>query len=256
MPRVTWQLFLMTCIPLMLVQCVTFTSTQADLWIAGANCLPDQVSLYAAARRLMLMIVLPLQMVNFLIAGSIAELRAQGRLKELEMLLRRAAGIAAIPSLLGLLLVLVAGGPIMQLLFGEFYRAAALPLAILGVGQAVLAWAGASHCALLMTGHQNKSLLVNGLAALALVLAGSVAVHFYGILGLAVTSSAVVSLESVALVLLARHLLGVWTHTSLYSVWKSDLRAARGLLSKWRSRAIFSRELGSAIQATEPHSES
>ncbi len=94
-PRLGWGLLLATCLPLLLVQCVTFASTQGDLWIAGSLCPHDQLALYSAARRLVLLIVMPLQMANYLVISSIAELYAQHRLAELERLLRRTATWAA-----------------------------------------------------------------------------------------------------------------------------------------------------------------
>jgi O-antigen/teichoic acid export membrane protein len=218
LPRLGFRTLLGMCLPLMLVQCVTFAALQADLWIAGAEAPHDQLALYGAARRLMLVIVMPLQMVNFLVMGSIAELKVQGRLQDLERLLRQTAGVAAVPSIMALCIMLVAGRPILEIVFGGFYSDAALPLAFLCVGQMVLTWAGSSHCALLMTGHQNSALAVNSVAAAALILAGSVAIRHFGITGLAASTATVVAIENIVLVLLARKLVGVWTHVSFPSL--------------------------------------
>lgn len=236
---------LSVCVPILLVQCVTLFSSQADIFIAGAYCEQD-LGLYSAARRLMLLVAMPLQMANFLVISSIAELKAKKRLAELEGLLQTAGILAAVPSLLALTILIVGGGPILELLFGAPYRGAALPLAILAVGQFVLTWAGSSHTTLLMTGHQNVALAVNAAAAVLLLAGGSLAAHTYGIVGLAIVSATVVALENLILMLLVRKLVGIKTYVP-------------GSLSKWSERLtnldaisrLATRNSGQAIPAEE-----
>ena len=215
---------LAVCLPLMLIQVITFCSTQADLWIAGAFCGQD-LALYSAARRLVLVVVMPLQMANYLVMGSIAELHAQGRARDLEHLLRRTATLFAAPSLAAFLFILCFGGLLLKALFGEFYGQAATMLTVVSFGQLLLALAGSCHCALLMTGQETKALAVNFSAALALGAAGPLAAMRFGGLGLAVTYAAIVSLESVFLAVLARRQLGVWTCV--------DPRLLRPILQSW-----------------------
>ena len=93
---------------------------------------------FTAPRRLMLVIVMPLQMANYLVMGSIAAIYVPGRTRELQTLLRRTATLFFLPSLLGLSLVVLFGGPILSVLYGDYYRAAAWPLACLAIGQ--IAW--------------------------------------------------------------------------------------------------------------------
>jgi O-antigen/teichoic acid export membrane protein len=214
--------FLAVCVPILLVQCVTLFSSQADIFIAGACCEQD-LGFYSAARRLMLLVAMPLQMANFLVISSIAELKAKKQWAELEGLLQTAGILAAVPSLIALTLLIVGGGPILELLFGPAYREAALPLAILAVGQFTLTWAGSSHTTLLMTGHQNAALVVNALSAVLLVAGGAWAANAYGIVGLACASAVVVVLENLTLMLLVRRLLGIKTYVP-------------GSLSKWSER--------------------
>ena len=129
-------------LPLLFIQLLTFVTTQSDLWIAGIFCPHDQLALYGAARRLVLLITIPLQMALLTIVSSIAELHGQQRHGEIERVLRRAMSLAAAPSIIAILVLIVFGGPILELLFGPFFRQAALPLSILGVGQLFLVCAG------------------------------------------------------------------------------------------------------------------
>jgi O-antigen/teichoic acid export membrane protein len=196
------------------VQLLTLFTTQADLWVAGVWCQHDQLALYGAARRLMLLVSLPVQMVNLSVVAAVAELHGQRR-PELERLLRRSATWAAAPSVAVIVVLIFCGGPILELLFGPFFRAAALPLAILGAGQLVLVAVGSCGCALEMSGNHYVSLAVNLLASVALVVVGVWAARQFGILGLAVGSASVIALQSITLWLLARRLAGVWTHPTL-----------------------------------------
>jgi O-antigen/teichoic acid export membrane protein len=197
------------------IQLLTFTTTQADLWIAGIWCPHDQLALYGAARRLVLLVALPLQMMNLTVMASIAELFGQGRLGELERLLRSSAVLAAVPAVPVIAALLLWGGPILELLFGTFFRQAALPLGILALGQLFLVGVGSSGGTLEMSGNHRASLLVNSLSAAALLTFGTWAAWRFGIVGLATASAGVIAAQSLALWLLARRIVGVWTHPRL-----------------------------------------
>jgi len=214
-PRLTLGQLLGFSIPMLMIQLLTFTATNADLWIAGINCPHDQLALYGAARRLMLIVTMPLQMVVLTVISSIADLHVQDRQGDLERVLRRATTLAAVPSVAAIVLLIFLGGPILEFLFGPYFRQAALPLGILGVGQLFLVLAGTCGSALEMTGYQIGSLVINLFAAIALVTVGWWAAVHFGILGLAVTSASIVTSQSVALWLLAKRLVGVWTHPTL-----------------------------------------
>jgi len=212
---VTLKELLHFCLPMLLIQLLTAVSTQADLWIAGANCPHNQLALYGAARRVMLLVSMPLQMVNLTVIASIAQLYSQRRLREIQSLLREAASWAAWPSIAAIAVLIVAGGPVLELLFGSYFGQAATPLRVLAIGQLFMVCAGAAGHALEMTGRQVCSLLVNVVDVLAIVLLGSWAANHYGILGLATVSTCVVALHSVLAWVLARRLVGVWTHPAL-----------------------------------------
>ena len=199
-------------LPLLLIQLLVFVTAQSDLWIAGIFCPHDQLALYGAARRLTLLVAMPMQIASMTVLATIAELHAQGRRAELERLLRHTASLAAIPSLGALLLLIVCGGPALTLLFGPFYAQAALPLAILSAGQLCPVVVGCCGVTLEMTGHQNRSLLVYLVAALTFVVAGPLATAWFGLIGLSIASAVVMVVQSIALWWLARVRLGVWTH--------------------------------------------
>ncbi len=202
-------------LPMLMIQLLTFATSQADLWIAGICCPHDELALYGAARRLMLLVTMPLQMLNLTVVSSIAELYGQDRLRDLERVLRGAASLAAWPSIGAIMLLVLAGGPILETLFGSFFRQAAVPLAILGLGQLFFVCAGSSGCALEMTGHQMNSLAVNLVSAFTLATVGTWAAMNFGLVGLATASASTITVHSITQWLLARNLVGVWTHPAL-----------------------------------------
>lgn len=215
-PVLTVRQLLAFSIPMLLIQLLTFATTQSDLWIAGICCPHDQLALYGSARRLMLVVTMPLQMANLTVISSIAELYGQQRINDLERVLRGASSVAAWPSICAIILLIFAGAPILDLLFGPYFRQAAVPLGILGMGQLFLVCAGGCGCALEMTGHQLGSLVINFVAAVAMAVVGTLAARQFGILGLSVASSVIIAAQSIALWLLAKKLVGVWTHPSLW----------------------------------------
>jgi O-antigen/teichoic acid export membrane protein len=207
-------------LPMLSIQFLTLATTQSDLWIAGIYCPHDQLGLYFAARRLVLLISMPLQMAILTVISSVAELHAQKRHDELEQVVRRAISLAAVPSIIGILVLILFAGPMLGFLLGPYYRQASLPLSILSVGQLFLVCAGGSGCALEMTGHQMASLLVNLVAAIALVTIGAWAARHFGIVGLATASTSVITAQSLTMWLVARKLVGIWTHP-LARPWRS-----------------------------------
>jgi O-antigen/teichoic acid export membrane protein len=135
----------------------------------------------------------------------------------LEVLLRRSALVAAAPTVPIIVALLLGGAPILDLLFGSFFRQAALPLGVLALGQLVLVGVGSAGGTLEMSGNHRASLLVNVVSATGLVVVGSWAAARFGIVGLAAASAVAVAGQSLALWVLARRIVGVWTHPQLAS---------------------------------------
>ena len=202
------------CLPIMISQVLAFGSSQADVWIAGANAAPDQVALFGAARRIMLTMVVPLGLVNLAVISSIGELYASDRIMELQNVLRKSATIAAIPAMGLLVILILLPGSILEFISGPFYRDASWVLIILSIGQLFSVLAGSCSHALTMTGNERYVLATNLLAAVFLIGGGPYAVREYGIEGLAVVSTGVLALMNILQWILVRRLLGVWTHAS------------------------------------------
>jgi O-antigen/teichoic acid export membrane protein len=211
---------LRVCIPLMLTQLLTLTVTQSDIWIGGVTFSKDDLALYAAARRLMIIIAIPAQMALLTVMSSIPTLFFQRRLPELQRMMQSAATVAALPSLAALILLVVAPSFSLGLVYGDFYRSAALPLVILGLGQGIAIWGGTfASYTLAVTGHHNSVLSANAVTATLYLLVGPLVAARFGLIGLATMSALLMALQSLALWALTKKMTGVWSHASVRVWW-------------------------------------
>ncbi|MFG0253783.1 MAG: lipopolysaccharide biosynthesis protein [Rhodopirellula sp. JB053] len=223
---------LLACLPLMLAQSLSYITGQADIWIGGAIVDHDELALYGAARRLMLLIGMPMQLVNLTVIASIAELRAQGRLDELQRILRFAATLAAIAALAVCIPLIAFPAQITSFIFGSYYAEGATVLRILCLGQIVFVSAGAAELTLMMSGEHMKALWINVVTSIVLLVAGVMLTSTFGIVGLAIACASIISLQCIGFCLYARWSVGVWTILDL-RVLRSLPDIARTTAQKW-----------------------
>jgi O-antigen/teichoic acid export membrane protein len=217
-PLGSWTI-LAACFPMLLVQILSVVSKQGGLWVAGTTCSPQELALFAGANRAIQLIAMPLGLVNLSVMAFIPQLRMQGRLQELERVLRVTAGWAAIPSFLALLAFELAPAPILGIFLGPNYRSAATLLSILSFGQFALVWVGSSEFTLVLSGHARAAAITNAIAACTILAGGPLIARSYGTNGLAVLSSAVIAGQSLAQWMLTRSLLRISTHATFY-LWR------------------------------------
>lgn len=134
---------------------------QMDVLMLGIFAGADDVAVYGAAARLVMLVSVSLLMVNAVVAPLIPELNTRGRRADLERLLRRTAAIAAIPAIGALAGMVVCGGAVLAIVYGDYYARGAVVLVILSLGQLVNVLAGSCNLVLVMTGNQNLSLRIN-----------------------------------------------------------------------------------------------
>jgi len=188
---------------------------QIDLLIL-ANAAPrHDVALYGAAARISLLLAVPLFLVEFVVAPLVGSLNARGEVDQLQVVVRRGATIAMVPTAIGAIAVLVAGRWILAGLYGSYYGQAWPVLAVLAAGDLAFVVTGSCGLVLWMTGHQRLTATVATVFAAATLGAAVAAAHAFGMLGLAVTMAIGIVGQNVVLLVLARRRLGVWTHSYL-----------------------------------------
>jgi O-antigen/teichoic acid export membrane protein len=213
-------------LPLSVTNLTILVLTQADLWILGAFRPAEEVAIYGAAARAVVLVAMPLLVVNTVLAPTIAEMYAQGRKRELERILRAAATVAGIPAFLALAAFILFGGPILGLVFGDYYREGATILALLSLAQLVNVWSGAGSATLAFTGHQATMMALAVAGGLITVMAGLGAVGPYGATGVAGAAAAGISTYNTVLWLVAKRKTGMWTHVG-FSGFSDVIRAMK-----------------------------
>lgn len=206
---------LSVCAPMMMTQLCLVLLSNSDLWILGRIGSAGDIAIYGAARRLVILISLPTQILLATIMPTIPELYVLRRREELQYLVRRAAAIAAVPTLLALLSLLLMPELALRIVYGEYYTAARWPLVILSVGQAIAVLTGSGLSPLSMTGRHNVSMALTMAATVLLWVVGSAGFVYGGLVGMAAASSLVVALHATVVWYLTRRLVGVSIHPLL-----------------------------------------
>lgn len=205
---------LATAWPLMILGVGTLLLSQADLWVVGATLDAGDVALYGASLRLLGLVSAPFQVVNAVVPPLIAELYAKGEQRQVERLLRVTATLAGIPAGLTMLVFVFGGSSVLATVYGPFYGAGGLLLAILSIGQLCNVWAGSCTFLLAMTGHERSTVKVVVTSATLMILGAIVAARTFGAPGVAVAGAAGQALKNGWMWAEARRQTGIRTHVS------------------------------------------
>lgn len=184
-------------------------NSQTGVVLLGALADTESAGLYAVAQRGALLVAFPLAAVNSAIAPTAARLWAatdHAALQRLVTLSARGVLLGSLPLALGFIVV---GEPILAAFFGDPFAAAAMPLAVLSVGQLANAATGSVAVLLVMTGQQR--LAATGMAAGALlnVAAAAALIPTLGTLGAAIAAALSLALSNGLMVVAARRRLGI-----------------------------------------------
>ena len=199
-------------LPFLLAQVLTYFATEFDVLLANAYTTPDDTALFGIARRLMLQIFAPMQILTVSMASTIAELFAKGERQKLQSALRYSATIGCMAILPLLIVCVVFPEFILETIFGEFYRGAANVFVILTIGQAFNCATGQCANLLMLSGRTSIVLTIKIISALCMVIVGAIVVQRFGITGLAFATATTIAMENITMWLTARKLTGYWTH--------------------------------------------
>jgi O-antigen/teichoic acid export membrane protein len=198
--------------PLWVTNLTIFVLVHVDLWIMGMFRSPEEVAVYGAALRMVTLITMPLLIVNAVVPPLIAEMHAQGKIKELEVVLRTAASLTGFPSLIVLGAFVFFGDSILGILFGEYYKVGGIVLAVLSIGQLANVWAGSCGLVLMLTGHQTAMMIITVCCGLFTAILGWELVSQYGGVGVAIAASSGMVLQNLSMLFFAKKSTGIWTH--------------------------------------------
>jgi O-antigen/teichoic acid export membrane protein len=212
--------------------------THAEIWILGYLRPPEEVAAFALVARLAMLVSFPLIIVNSVLPPLISELFARDDIKKMERMLRGAAGITTLASLVVFLLLLVLGDWLPQFLFGEYFSGNWNIMMILSAGWLFHVWAGSGGFVLSMTDNQKSGMLINLVMGVVILLAGIWLTDLYGGLGMAIASSSGIVLINVLMLLTIRHKLDINIYASL-SGFRDLLNEFQRRLKASQEKALF-----------------
>ena len=198
--------------PLLVTNIMGAVVMQADLWIVGAFRSENEVAIYGAAARVAVLVVMPLWIMNSVVAPLIARYIVQGRKEELQRLLRVAASWAGYTAIAVTLVFGIWGEELLSIVFGPSFRAGTTVLILLSVGQLAIVLTGSCGTTLIMAGHQRVVMWIAVVCGMTLLVSAAGVAPAYGAIGVACVVAVLNILQNVATLLAARKLVGIWTH--------------------------------------------
>lgn len=215
--------------PLWLASLIAVLRAQVSGWFAAGFDSTEQVALFAAADRFALLLTAPLTIVMMLLPPVVAELHARGQTRRMERVVQAVGGLASLPCIVILALIVLAGRQTLGLLFGAHYEAAYPMLIVLCIGQVAAIVTGSWQVVLPMTGLRRQTLHIS-MWAMSIQAACSVVGGYYaGAFGVAIGASAGAIAGNVLGMLSAHRHLSIWTFVSIR---REVLKEATTLLSK------------------------
>jgi O-antigen/teichoic acid export membrane protein len=227
--------------PLWLASLLGVLRAQVNGWFAAGFDSAENVALFAIAERFVLLMTAPLTIVNMLLPPVVAELYARGENKRMERVVQAVGGLASLPCIAILLLIVLVGRPVLGVLFGDHYEAAYPVLVILCFGQVANIVTGSWQVVLPMTGLRRQTLHVIMWGGAVQLICCTIGGYVAGVLGVAVGSCLGSLVGNVAGLISARKHLGIWT---FISVRRAVLMEAVTLLTKRMSGLMPSRARG------------
>ena len=196
---------------IMLAEALHVLQGTIDLWLTGTFCSDVEVGMFAAARQLAIVCVIPMNLYSLTIISSIPELVARGETNRLSHLLRRAAGFVTMIAALWLLLIYTFGGELIPLLFGVQY-VDCIPIAItLCLGNLLMIAAGMSVIVLTVTGHA-RFVVATGISGIILqLLVSPWASGLAGAQGIAISTASITAGLAIARMIYVTRCLDIHT---------------------------------------------
>ena len=194
--------------PMLLMNSMNILMSQASIVILGLYQPSEEVALFSASVRIVMLATFALLAVNSIAAPLISELYHAGKKKELQSLLKFAAQVIAVTTLLtGAILVF--GGRSILGLFGEEFIKAYVLLVILLFGFTVKSLVGPASYLLNLTGHQNATAKAMVIAVTISLTLNFLLIPRWGAFGAALASSVTMIIWNVTLQALNVKIVGI-----------------------------------------------
>lgn len=185
---------------------------QIDTIVLGAFRSGADVAYYVAGSRLAALLLVPLLIGMSFLAPLITELWTQGRLHDLERLLRVTAAATGLASGIGFVALALLGPWALTFLFGDYYRRGGTVLLVLAASSFLTSMGGYCGLALMMAGEQMTAMVITMFVAVVTIAGTVVAADTTGALGVAIAMACGVTLQNVLTFAAVRARLGIWAY--------------------------------------------
>ena len=202
--------------PILITNLTLLALTQTDIWILGAMRYQNEVAIYCAARKIVILVGMPLVIANAFLPPLIAKLNKKNKKGKLEKVVRTTATLATLPAILMVIMLTIFGESVLELLYGSYYCKGATILAILCVGQLANVYSGSSGITLIMTGNQKTMMGVTVFCGFVNIFGSIFVVKIYGYTGIAIITTASLILQNIMMLLYSKRKVGIWTHCKFY----------------------------------------
>jgi O-antigen/teichoic acid export membrane protein len=208
--------WLKVSLPFLAITTCDIALQNTDVLIVSAFMSPDEVGMYFAAAKTMSLIMFVHYAVGSAVANHFSTLKTRGDHASLEMLVRDAVNWTFWPSLLGAVVILVLGKPLLWL-FSPHFTEAYPVLFVLAVGFLTRASMGPAEFVLNMLGEQWRCALVLLVSALLNAALSFTLVPIFGMLGAATATSTALVMAALMNYVVARRRLALEI-----SIWNSS----------------------------------
>lgn len=195
----------------------SYLNSNAELWMAGLLLSRIDTSLFGAAQRLSMLLVIPLTSLQVVFAPVVARLIMRDDDRVLEPILRTGATLSAVITAAAWVPMLLIPGTLLTWVFGSEFSSAAPVLALLTVGYITSVAAGLCATALTMSHHEGVVATVQWVGVAARISLGVLAAKTLGLglVGLGASAAAVTTALWITLWAVTRRRTGLRTHLTL-----------------------------------------
>lgn len=201
-------LWLRTSLPMLLMSSMNIILNQASVIILGFYRSSEEIAIFAAAGRIVILATFILMAINSIAAPMISELFHSNKQDELQSLLGFSAKGIAVFTALTTVFLMALGRPILGL-FGHDFVQGYVVLLILLIGQAIKSLMGPASFLLNLTGYQDLTAKVMSFAVLISIVLNFLFIPQWGVMGAAIASGATMALWNVTLVVLDRKIVNL-----------------------------------------------
>ncbi len=218
-PAYSYREWLNIALSLLLMQASNIILNQTDIVMLGSFVGPESAGMYNAAVKTAMWVSSILQIINLVTAPTFTTLHTQGNKEGLQKVVTRTTVWIFVPSILIALCLTTFTQPILSL-FGADFIAASTSLKILVLGQVVNSLCGSVGLLMVMTGYQNKAVVVMVCSALLNLVLNAIAIPRFGMVGAAMATSFTMILWNIWLCVLVIRNVGV-NPTIFYRFWSN-----------------------------------